>query len=417
MKAALPWMFAALLLAGCASDPPPRPQAPVNAIFVSRGDTVYGISRVYRIPLRDLIEANGLQPPYALSPGQRLVLPTVQDYTVQAGDTLYAVARAHQVDMSTLVRFNNLQPPYALSPGQVLRLPGRSPAASAVAQAGGTRRPDATTTPPSRATRPSVETAELPPPSSPSAPAAASPATPPTSSRQSPPAATTTVTTAPAAGSAVVGKKGVETEALPPPGTAPAASASTATGGTGTAGSGTASSGTASSGTVVTPPSRPAPADSPQAEPPPQVAAAPSTTPPAAPVQAAPKPPPGKGFIWPVQGPILSDYGPKPGGLRNDGINIGAALGTPVMAAESGTVVFAGNQVKSFGNLILIRHADGWVTVYGYLDQMSVTEGQKVTRGQTIGTVGQTGNVVAPQLHFSIRKGEQPVDPKQKLGS
>lgn len=136
-----------------------------------------------------------------------------------------------------------------------------------------------------------------------------------------------------------------------------------------------------------------------------QVAALPSTPPPRA----------GGRFAWPVRGPILSDYGPKPDGLRNDGINIGAAKGTPVKAADNGIVAYAGNQLRAFGNLVLIRHDGGLVTVYGHLDSMSVEQGQRVTKGQAIGTVGQTGNVRSPQLHFGLRKGETPLNPTDQL--
>jgi murein DD-endopeptidase MepM/ murein hydrolase activator NlpD len=120
-------------------------------------------------------------------------------------------------------------------------------------------------------------------------------------------------------------------------------------------------------------------------------------------------------FQWPVQGHIVSDFGPKPGGLHNDGINIAAARGTPVQAAENGVVVYAGNELRGFGNLLLVRHADGWVTAYGHCDQLLVRRGQQVRRGQTIAKVGSTGNVRSPQLHFEVRRGTRPVNPNEFL--
>lgn len=120
-------------------------------------------------------------------------------------------------------------------------------------------------------------------------------------------------------------------------------------------------------------------------------------------------------FIWPVKGRILSDYGPKEGGLHNDGINIGAPGGTPVKAAADGTVVYVGDELASFGNLVLVRHGNGWVSAYGHLQKTSVSRGDTVTRGQVLGTVGKTGNVSVPQLHFELRQGRNALNPRQHL--
>jgi len=120
-------------------------------------------------------------------------------------------------------------------------------------------------------------------------------------------------------------------------------------------------------------------------------------------------------FSWPVRGKILSQYGPKNAGLVNDGINISAPLGTPVKAAENGVVAYAGNEVKGMGNLIIIQHSDGWMSVYAHLDSMNVKRGTKVMVGQNIGKIGMTGKVDAPQLHFEIRKGTKSYNPIQYL--
>jgi murein DD-endopeptidase MepM/ murein hydrolase activator NlpD len=116
-------------------------------------------------------------------------------------------------------------------------------------------------------------------------------------------------------------------------------------------------------------------------------------------------------FKWPVQGPILSSYGPKGSGLNNDGVNIGAPKGAPVQAAANGIVVYAGNEMKGFGNLVLIRHQGGWVTAYAHLDRALVAKDAVVAQGDMIGTVGKTGNVSTPQLHFETRYRSKPVDP------
>lgn len=119
----------------------------------------------------------------------------------------------------------------------------------------------------------------------------------------------------------------------------------------------------------------------------------------------------------PVRGRVISGYGPKPGGLHNDGINIAAARGSAVRAAENGVVVYAGNELRGYGNLLLVRHADGWMTAYAHNDTLRVGRGDKVAKGQVIATVGSSGNVAEPQLHFEIRRGSQAVDPMPLLGS
>lgn len=140
-----------------------------------------------------------------------------------------------------------------------------------------------------------------------------------------------------------------------------------------------------------------------------------SATPGRAAEDATPPPRASRLFQWPVQGRIVSDFGPKPGGLHNDGINIAATRGTAVHAAENGVVVYAGNELRGFGNLLLVRHADGWVTAYGHCDQLLVRRGQQVRRGQAIARVGSTGNVRTPQLHFEVRRGTRPVNPNEFL--
>lgn len=120
-------------------------------------------------------------------------------------------------------------------------------------------------------------------------------------------------------------------------------------------------------------------------------------------------------FDWPVKGTIISGYGNLGSGRKNDGINIKAALGTNVKAADSGTVAYAGNELKGFGNLILIKHTDGWITAYAHNDRLFVKKGQKVTRGEKIATVGSTGSVTTPQLHFEVRSGKKAVNPRPYL--
>jgi murein DD-endopeptidase MepM/ murein hydrolase activator NlpD len=124
---------------------------------------------------------------------------------------------------------------------------------------------------------------------------------------------------------------------------------------------------------------------------------------------------PGLSFRWPAKGRIIAGFGPKTNGQSNDGINIALPEGTPVKAAEDGVVAYAGNELKGYGNLVLVRHADGYVTAYAHTKELLVKRGDPIKRGQVIARSGQTGNVDAPQLHFEIRKGPAPIDPMPHL--
>ncbi len=283
-----------------APAPTPAPGRRATVSYrVQAGDTVYGVARRFAVPLRAMIDANRLSPPYALRVGQALRVPNPRRHIVAAGDTVYGVARRYGVPAAQLVRLNAIKPPYTISPGQDLILPVPVRVARAPARAGAPRQQVA------------------------------------------------------AAG---------------------AARAMTRT-------------------------------------------AAPEATQPPAP-QAIPQPPARAGgkFLWPVRGRTIVGYGPRKGGLHNDGINIAAPRGAPVQAAENGVVAYIGNELRGFGNLILIRHADGWVTAYAHNANFLVRRGDTVKRGQVIARIGSSGNVATPQLHFEIRKGARSVDPTRFLG-
>ncbi len=120
-------------------------------------------------------------------------------------------------------------------------------------------------------------------------------------------------------------------------------------------------------------------------------------------------------FRWPVRGRIISDFGSKPGGARNDGVNLAVPEGTPVKAADAGTVIYAGNELKGFGNLVLLRHSDGWVSAYAHNSKLNVKRGDSVARGEEIANAGASGSVSQPQVHFELRRGNKPVDPLRHL--
>jgi murein DD-endopeptidase MepM/ murein hydrolase activator NlpD len=294
-----------------------------------------------------------LEPPYQLSPGLVLRLPGGgADYVVQKGDTLLGLARRFKVDFNSLAATNNKTPPYIVRVGERLTLPGERAGES-----------------PSSA------------PPQPQTQAQAQPQTN-TSGRL--------VITSPH----VDGGSGSPMLAPPPPpprDTLANIPSQAGAGGQGAAGA---------SAQVPLQPALPAPA---------QTAAA-------APVDAAPPPRTSGMFLWPVKGDVVAEFGPLPGkGQHNDGINIAVPRGTLVKAAENGVVVYVGNELKGFGNLLLIKHADGWMTAYAHTEQMKVQRGDRVRRGQIIATVGSSGNAAQPQLHFEIRRGTEAVNPLEHL--
>ncbi len=159
----------------------------------------------------------------------------------------------------------------------------------------------------------------------------------------------------------------------------------------------------------ATEPARPDP--KPAAAPPaPNAAASPDPPAPApAPVQS------GSTFQWPVRGHVLAGYGSGRDGMHNDGINIAAPRGAAVEAADTGVVAYTGNELRGYGNLILVKHSNGWISAYAHCDLILVKRGNKVARGQVIARVGSTGNVGEPQLHFELRRGNRAVDPREFL--
>ncbi|HYB10945.1 MAG TPA: peptidoglycan DD-metalloendopeptidase family protein [Alphaproteobacteria bacterium] len=410
MRLAAALTFSATILAGCGFLGVPgqkgtatpaaateQPQAPSETVTVQAGDTLYAIARRNNTPIRAIIDANGLTPPYALRPGQQLTVPHPQVHVVQAGETLYSVARQHGVDASTLVRVNDLKPPYKIIVGQRLILPGQ-----------------VTTAAPSVASAPAGEVQHvelLPPPGANAAqPLATQPAAP---QGTTPPAATTSTSPSGPPPSQTGSPSEIAIAPLPPPQSS-APSTSTSPSQSTTSPAQPSSSANAPVALPTAPPDRTAQTNADSADAvdddsdstPGKVASLPSGS--------------GAGhgrFLWPVKGKIISGYGPKEGGLFNDGINIGATEGEDVIAADSGVVVYAGNEIRGFGNLVLVKHPDGWMTAYAHNDRLLVKRGQEVKRGQVIAKAGSTGSVSTPQLHFELRRGSHAVDPTRYMAS
>jgi len=321
-------------------------------------------------------------------------------YRVKKGDNLERVANRLDSEVAELARINRLKKPYRLQPGQTIRGPGSSAKAYVVGRgdtvaeiarrfsvseselrsANGLRR-GAAVAPGRRLRLPAGYRDRGPLTTTTRVPAEALPPSPqpsPPSSFDTPPP---------------VGQR------LPPPRSAPRPPE------------------------VVLPdqpqPYRPTPGATPYTRPPGGVPGAPVATPQVSDAQISEM---GRGlFAWPIRGDVISGFGGRGQGPRNDGLNIRAAAGDPVRAAAAGDVVYAGDQVPGFGNLVLIKHPDGWVTAYGHLGRVEVRMQQKVTQGQQIGQAGTTGGVSEPQLHFEVRyapspqERARPVDPSLVL--
>lgn len=325
-----------------------------RTITVEAGDTVFTLARRYDVPSKVIIARNGLTLPYNLTPGQTLVLDPTRTHTVVKGDTLSQLAVTYNVEMRLIASANDLVAPYVIRIGQVLWIP--DPFSIAAAPAGA-----------------AVIASNLPEPP------------PPVSAERVP-------------------RSAIQTDDLPPP------------------------PGTPTLELPAPPASAPVAADVPAVAPNAAPSAAPADLPPAAapaepdvaitlPPQPLAEPPArvSARFSWPLRGKVIAGFGAAGKGLHNDGINIAAPAGTQVRAADNGVVAYAGNELKGFGNLLLVKHADGWTTAYAHNDKLLVKRGDQVKQGQVIAVVGKTGNVDSPQLHFEVRKGTQAIDPTEYL--
>jgi murein DD-endopeptidase MepM/ murein hydrolase activator NlpD len=377
LRTTLAAVVAAALLAGCnldtmlASPPAPDPAVPADRPFgevangqyvVAPGDTVAIVSERTNTPIRTLIDLNRLNPPYALRAGQLLNLQPRGSYVVQRGDSVSGIAARQGVSISALIQLNNLRPPYTLQIGQALVLPTSVDAPSTVTSA---------------AQPASLPAGRQPKPFVPQGTTAVS--------------AQTGSTPAPQPGGNITSNGLPPLQGAPQPLPSPAQS-----------------SAPKPLEPAPKPFDPPAPTQTAQIEPPAPAKPVPQGDP-------LPTLKPDSPFIWPVDGKVVSKFGPAKDNLRNDGINIAAPVGTPVKAAAAGTVAYAGNELRGFGNMVLVRHKDGWVTAYAHNSSLLVQKGDKVGQGQTIAHVGSSGNVDTPQLHFELRRGTKAVDPLKVL--
>jgi murein DD-endopeptidase MepM/ murein hydrolase activator NlpD len=357
-------------IAPMAATPAPLPP---RQITVQRGQTLDGIAHANHVPAAAIVAANKLKPPYELKTGARLLIPNAGPPPTQQAMAPSASAGSVPVQQQAMAPSAGaaaVSPPIPLPPPQPVSLTP-PPATAAVAQAQAVA-----ASPPS------------PLPQPPQAQAAVTPLPP---------------TPQPVTPSASAAKN--NPDIIPLDGPPPKQTGATP---------------------VLTPP-QPTPTPAPQ----PSAVAGSSGPPPVMPPRnaAAALPLPGEAvaqqatadtssgrFPWPVRGRVLASYGNTAGGGHNDGINIAAPRGTPVRSIDAGTVAYAGNEVKGYGNLVLIRHENGWISAYAHLDDVTVKPGDRIAAGQPFAKVGDSGGVAEPQLHFELRRGKKPVDPREFLG-
>lgn len=369
---------------------------PASTITVQKGDSLYAIGRRLKISPEELARLNGLKEPYRLQPGDELKGPrsNAKAYVVSEGDTLSAISRRFGVTVNQIAEANEMSTSDNLKIGRRIILPEGfkdrgpikievrtpiEPAEGRLVEPEPARPAPPPRPAPAPAPRPVPAPAPAPrpapPPTVPSYPVQQPPAAPQAAPVTPQPAPATPARLAPRPEPRVEPRPEPQRPATPPP--APAARP------------------------------EPAPVPAPPAQPRPQPQIVPSSPSPAD-LQISQL---GRGrFAWPLRGDIISGFGPKGTGQRNDGVNIRINAGAPVRAAAAGDVVYAGDQVPGFGNLVLIKHADGWVTAYGHLGRVDVKMQQKVTQGQQIGQAGASGGVSEPQLHFEVRYAPTPAD-------
>lgn len=410
-----------LFLSGCFNSTP-NYYAPTTSdhltkgsvVRAQRGDTLYTISKRYDVDLRDLIDENRITPPYKIEVGQDIKLPKKRIYIVRKGQTVYSIARNNNLDVTTLIAINNLKKPYTLHEGQRLKL-------SHPKESQGAPAPQKTQSQTQTQTQTQVQAKPTSPPPSKSLEKKNSDVTWPTPlpiekkpksptkkdqllgkstpSKQAPSKTTSTKLTHQAS------KEPKETQTHK---TTPAAPDTL----TDTLSSYEISQKPKSPVTLKTPSSKGEPLKNARAKTATKasVAKAPGATNAKGIAESGPVK-----FIWPLKGKLASAYGSKKDGAHNDGINLYTRPGTAVKAAESGTVAYAGDALKGYGNLILIKHRNGFVSAYAHLKKITVQKGTFVKKGEQIGLAGSTGNVSKSQLHFEIRKNAKTVNPMAYL--
>lgn len=368
-------------------------------IIAGPESTVYGIAYENGIATRALIAANNLQPPYTLREGQELIIPSANEHIVAKGETLHDIAEDYGVKLEILAQENNLQAPYFVNQGDHLSIPARDTESFAEALTPASQDISAS----SLAPLPLVKVAPTPQPRTSTGDSSSLDPLPQVSTGES--SAPTPVALPDDLAAELAQEKGEKR------------------------GGKIATDDSSSKPNLMGDMTKKNNAVKPVADidsPPPaekkgKIVKLEKEN--VAPVKEAKKEEKkdaiknessaGLTFAWPVSGKIISKFTSG----KNDGINIKIPENTPVKASASGEVMYAGSELKAFGNLVLIKHAEGWITAYAHNSSLQVKKGDKVNQGQVIAKSGKTGDAKESQVHFEIRKGKQPIDPLSKLES
>ncbi len=384
---------------------------------INKGDTLYSIAKKNNVEIRQVIEENHLRPPYILIPGQSIKLPEARFHIVAENDTLYAISRSYGVDIGRLANKNNLTSPYNLAKGQKLWLP------SATTDIG-TEKYDFSTKETATVSH-DVNFTDLAPidtstqkkeeKNSNSMDEEDNPFTTKnynTESSLEDQAAKSQVTKdkdknknsdKPLVSGAFKNQTEKEFATNYNEKSKPANN-TTSINKTNNIKNEELSSVSPSSKSSNIKTSSLAKSDEEEDLSIHSVKKSSANSSSKSPI-----------FVWPLSGKTVSGFGPKRGGLYNDGINISAKEGSPIKAAEDGDVIYSGNELRGYGNMLLLKHNNGYLTSYAHADNIIVKKGDVVKKGQVIGYVGKTGHVSSPQLHFSIRQGRKAINPEKLL--
>jgi len=329
-----------------------------DEIIVQKGDTLYSISKKNAVPLRDLIESNNLEPPYSLKAGSVLKVSSPNYHESREGDTLYSISRIYDMKVNDVIALNNLKFPYSIYPGEKIKV-----------------------------TKKTDENKNVDIKKSDKNPQLASESSAKTEKNILKPSDEKTKEISEKKHSKEIEKYGFKPSEI---------RAEEINKRNNLTNSKTAQNiiNPTKNEIVETKLSINKPID-----------------------KDALKKITNKTnrFSWPVRGEVISKFGPKSAGLYNDGINIKAPEGQIVGSSEDGIVAYVGNELKGYGNLVIIKHSGGWISAYAHLKNSIVERGQKITKGQKIGNVGNSGKVKFPQLYFGLRKGRDAVNPENYL--
>lgn len=375
--------LAVLGLLGCNTQPAAtvlRPNSFRNvalknpySVIVKQGDTIKTLAEKYHVSAQEIIALNHLKPPYHLNNNSVIRLPSPQYHIVQKGDTLFAIARSYNVSVSQLIAVNHLSDPEHILAGSKLKFTDQSHESESI------NTQTVAALPSSADSTASVKVAELAPLPESSLASKTSDGNAALSSEKPTAAIATTSNSTPAPASTLSDE---EMEAA----------------------------------TLQAVPAKQSPSALSEAARPKPASITSATTPASLPTSSSPVTDNAtNNFIWPVQGKIISRFGPRKGGLYNDGINISAPEGSEVRAAADGTVVYSGNELRGYGNLLLIKHDNGYVTAYAHTSKNTASKDDIVHKGDVIAYVGKTGHVSSPQLHFSLRRDRKAVNPEKYL--